>query len=86
MVDFFGLVGIEIRRELLHQSTLGRRCCPHMPPPVAMAVPALIYAAVAWEDSVAPRGWAVPTATDVVLAVSVLAVLGPRMPAPCLPT
>ncbi len=86
MVDFFGLVGIEIKRELLHQSTLRQAVLPAYAAAGGMAVPALIYAAVAWEDPVAPRGWAVPTATDVVLAVSVLAVLGPRMPAPCLPT
>ena len=37
-----------------------------------MVVPAAIYAGLNWDDPVAIRGWAIPTATDIVLALGVL--------------
>jgi NhaA family Na+:H+ antiporter len=43
-----------------------------------MIVPALLYLAIA--GSSAPRGWAIPMATDIALAVGVVAVAGPRLP------
>jgi NhaA family Na+:H+ antiporter len=44
-----------------------------------MAVPALIYLAIA--GGVAPGGWGVPVATDIALAVGLLAMLGPSVAA-----
>lgn len=83
MVFFFLLVGMEIKRELLegHLSTFRQAALPGFAALGGMAIPALIYAAVTWENAAALRGWAVPTATDIVLAVSVLALLGSRVPA-----
>ena len=43
-----------------------------------MVVPALVYLAVA--GSTEPRGWAIPVATDIALAVGVLSVAGSRVP------
>ena len=43
-----------------------------------MLAPALVYLAIA--GSSAPRGWAIPMATDIALAVGVLAVAGSRIP------
>ena len=44
-----------------------------------MIAPALVYLAIAGTS--APRGWAIPMATDIALAVGVLAVVGSRIPA-----
>lgn len=84
MVFFFLLIGAEIKRELIqgHLSTFRQAALPAYAAAGGMIVPALIYAAVTWQDPAALRGWAVPTATDIVLAVSVLALLGPRIPPP----
>lgn len=83
MVFFFLLVGMEIKRELLegHLSTFKQAALPAYAAGGGMAIPALIYASVTWGNPAALRGWAVPTATDIVLAVSMLALLGPRVPA-----
>lgn len=82
MVFFFLLVGMELKRELVegHLSTLRHAALPAFAALGGMVMPALAYAAAAWDDPAALRGWAVPTATDIVLAVSVLALLGPRVP------
>jgi NhaA family Na+:H+ antiporter len=44
-----------------------------------MAVPALIYLAIA--GGVAPSGWGVPVATDIALAVGLLTMIGPSVAA-----
>ena len=82
MVFFFLLVGMEIKRELLegHLSTLRQAAIPALAALGGMAMPALIYAALTWDDPEALQGWAIPTATDIVLAVSVLSLLGSRIP------
>lgn len=60
-----------------------------MPPAIAapgaaalggMALPALIYAAFNSGDPEAMRGWVVPISTDTVLALTVLNLLGARVP------
>ncbi len=55
------------------------RCLPGVAALGGMVVPALVYLAIA--GSSAPRGWAIPMATDIALAVGVLAVAGSRIPA-----
>lgn len=80
MALFFLVVGLEIKRELTIGHLVDRRSA--MLPIAAalggMAVPALLYLAVAGRTD--PRGWAVPMATDIALAVGVLAIAGPRVP------
>lgn len=46
-----------------------------------MVAPALIYLAITWANPASVRGWAIPTATDIVLALGVITLLGPRIPA-----
>lgn len=80
---FFFVVGLELAREL----TVGelRHVATAVVPAVAavggMVVPALVYLAVNLTAAGGePRGWAVPTATDIAFAVSVLAIVGRSLP------
>jgi len=82
MLFFFLSVGLEIKRELMegHLSTPRRAALPAFAALGGMLVPAAIYAGLNWSDPVAIRGWAIPTATDIVLALGVLSLLGSRVP------
>jgi NhaA family Na+:H+ antiporter len=80
MTIFFLVVGLEIKRELTEGHLSSRRAAllPGAAALGGMIVPALIYLAIA--GGTAPRGWAIPMATDIALAVGVLAVAGNRIP------
>jgi NhaA family Na+:H+ antiporter len=82
MAVFFFLVGLEIKRELLRGALSSRKTAllPLIAAFGGMVVPAMIYSAINWDNDVALRGWAIPAATDIAFAVSVLAVLGSRVP------
>jgi NhaA family Na+:H+ antiporter len=79
---FFFVAGLELKRELVVGQL--RRPAEAVLPVVAalcgMAVPALVYLAVAAGDPDALRGWAVPMATDIAFALAVLAVAAPGLP------
>jgi NhaA family Na+:H+ antiporter len=72
MTIFFFVVGLEIKRELTsgHLSRFRDAIMPFIAAIGGMALPALIYLAIAGSE--APRGWAVPVATDIALAVGAL--------------
>jgi NhaA family Na+:H+ antiporter len=79
---FFFTVGLELKRELVLGSLRDRR---RALVPVAAAVggvvaPALVYLAVTAGAEGAARGWAVPTATDIAFALTVLALVGRGLP------
>lgn len=76
MTIFFFVVGLEIKRELStgHLASFKKAVMPFIAAIGGMAVPALIYLAIAGD--VEPNGWGVPVATDIALAVGLLAMVG----------
>ena len=82
MAIFFFFVGLEIKRELVdgRLATWQQRRLPVVAAAAGMAVPAIIYLAIAGGDPVLANGWAIPAATDIAFAIGVLALLGPRAP------
>ena len=74
MVFFFLLIALELKREIMEGqlSTPKSIAAPAFAALGGVAAPALIYTAFNLGDAVAMRGWAIPTATDTVLAVTVL--------------
>ena len=76
MTIFFFVVGLEIKRELSsgHLASFKKAIMPFVAALGGMAVPALIYLLIAGD--LEPDGWGVPVATDIALAVGLLALVG----------
>ena len=80
---FFFVVGLELKREIVAGELRNPRTAvvPIVAAVGGMVVPAALYLAV---NLTSPdgnaRGWAVPTATDIAFAVSVLAIVGRSLP------
>jgi len=82
MVVFFFVVGLEIKRELVH-GELRDPLTAAMPAIAAlggMVVPAGLFLLVNVGGGGA-KGWGIPMATDIAFAVGVVALLGSRVPA-----
>jgi len=81
---FFFVVGLELKREFVSGDLRDprRAALPILAAVGGMAVPALVYTAVAARaGGDAVNGWAIPTATDIAFALAVLAVVGTQLPA-----
>lgn len=80
---FFFVVGLELKREIVAGDL--RRPSTAIVPIIAavggMVVPAVIYVVINTTNAAGDlTGWAIPTATDIAFAVSVLAVVGSKLP------
>lgn len=82
MAIFFLVVGIEIKRELVHGelASLKQALLPIFGALGGMIVPALIYMALNSQNPEASHGWGIPMATDIAFAMACAAVLGKRVP------
>jgi len=82
MAIFFLLVGLELKREVLHGHLSSARSAtlPAFAAAGGMIGPALIYSFFNWGDPVAMRGWAIPSATDIAFALGILSLLGRGVP------
>jgi len=81
MALFFFVVGLEIKREIVHGELADRRVAalPVFAAVGGMVVPAALYLVVAGGGA-AGDGWGIPMATDIAFALGVLALLGSRVP------
>lgn len=80
MAIFFLVVGLEIKREIVEGELRDRRyrALPIYAALGGMVLPALLYAAFNLGRPEI-RGWGIPMATDIALAVGVIALLGSRV-------
>ncbi len=82
MTLFFLTVGLELKHEM--QDGLLRTAAQALLPLAAaiggVAAPALLFLAITQHTPEYQAGWAIPTATDIAFAVSVLRLLGSRVP------
>jgi NhaA family Na+:H+ antiporter len=82
MAVFFFVVGLEVKREMIsgNLADASVRRLPVLAAVAGMAVPAVVYLAIAGNDPELIRGWAIPAATDIAFALGVIGLLGQRVP------
>lgn len=80
LVVFFFVVAVELRYEFTQGelNSVSKAAVPTIAALGGIALPALLYLALAGPDG--PRGWPIPTATDIAFALGVLALFGRRLP------
>jgi len=80
LVIFFFVAGLELKREFVAGDLRDpkRAVVPVAAAVGGMIIPALVYFAIA--GSTGPKGWAIPTATDIAFALAVLAVISTHLP------
>ena len=81
MTIFFFVVGLEIKRELVEGELRDPRkaAMPAVAALGGMVVPALIYVTFN-AGGAGSRGWGIPMATDIAIAIGILSLLGSRVP------
>ncbi|MBL0687282.1 MAG: Na+/H+ antiporter NhaA [Sulfurospirillum sp.] len=81
MAIFFFIIGLEIKREILvgELSNIKVAILPILAAIGGMVFPALVYVGInAGSEGV--NGWGIPMATDIAFAISILVLLGKRVP------
>ena len=79
---FFFLVGLELKREF-SSGVLSKPKAVLVPGLAAIfgvALPALVYLAIAGANATAAAGWPIPTATDVTFSLAILLIFGKTLP------
>ncbi len=81
MAIFFFVVGLEIKRELIHGELRDPRkaALPAIAALGGMIAPAIIFTFFN-AGTGSSHGWGIPMATDIAFAVAVVALVGPRVP------
>ncbi|MDZ7676804.1 MAG: Na+/H+ antiporter NhaA [Acidimicrobiales bacterium] len=81
MAVFFFVVGLEIKRELVHGELRDPRkaALPAIGAVGGMILPAAVYLLFNTGGD-GSQGWGIPMATDIAFAVAVVALVGPRIP------
>jgi len=81
MTLFFFVVGLEIKREMVHGHLRDPRqaLLPVIAALGGVLTPAAIYLFLQWGEP-GQRGWAIPMATDIAFVVGVVALYGTRVP------
>jgi NhaA family Na+:H+ antiporter len=81
MTIFFFVVGLEVKRELVHGELRdpAKALLAVFAAAGGVLMPAAIYLALQWGE-LGQRGWAIPMATDIAFVVGVLALFGKRVP------
>jgi len=81
MTIFFFVVGLEVKREIVHGELRDPRkaLLPVFAALGGVMMPAAIYLALQWGEP-GQRGWAIPMATDIAFVVGFLALFGKRVP------
>lgn len=82
MVFFFFIIGMELKREMLEGFLTDRKqiLLPLIAAIGGMALPALVFMLTNQEMPQNQHGWAIPSATDIAFAVSVLVLAGKHVP------
>lgn len=78
MAVFFLLVGAEVKREIVEGelSTVRKAILPVVAAVGGVVVPIAIYMALNYNNEMTRSGWAVPMATDIAFALSILSLAG----------
>ncbi|WMY96711.1 MAG: Na+/H+ antiporter NhaA [Arsenophonus sp.] len=82
MSIFFLVVGLEVKREFIEGSLVGRdkALFPVIAAIGGMLFPAMVYLFFNADNKIIRHGWAIPTATDIAFALGVITLLGKRVP------
>ena len=82
MAIFFFLIGLEVKREVLdgHLSSPQKMVLPAVAAVSGIAIPAILYALMNYQNPATLQGWAVPAATDIAFALGIFSLFDRSLP------